>query len=110
MSEASYPALDVRQIKRIEAVHGGFLYQHLYAVGCLFSAAKSGVSAVGVEPDEDNQNRNYCFLKAALRREILKQEIGHHFFIDRLQGHAHRRRERFVPRCLDRFTLQLATG
>lgn len=32
MSEVSDPVLDVRQIKRIEAVHGGFLYQHLHAV------------------------------------------------------------------------------
>ena len=45
--------LDARQIKRIEAVHGGFLYQHLYAVGCLFLAAKAGASAVMVERDED---------------------------------------------------------
>lgn len=45
--------LDARQIKRIEAVHGGFLYQHLYAVGCLFLAAKAGASAVVVERDED---------------------------------------------------------
>lgn len=34
-------SVDARQIKRIEAVHGGFLYQHLYAVGCLVLAAKA---------------------------------------------------------------------
>lgn len=34
-------------------VHGGFLYQRLYAVGCLFLAAKAGASEVVVERDED---------------------------------------------------------
>ena len=32
--------LDPAQLKRIESVHKGFLYQHLYAVGCLFLAPK----------------------------------------------------------------------
>jgi len=47
------PVLDTRQAQRIEAIHGGFLYQHLYAVGCLFLAGKAGVSAVVIERDED---------------------------------------------------------
>lgn len=45
--------LDPAQLKRIEAVHKGFLYQHLYAVGCLFLAQASGVREVLVELDED---------------------------------------------------------
>lgn len=45
--------LDIHQARRIEFVHGGFLYQHLYAVGCLLLAEKAGVSAVVVERDED---------------------------------------------------------
>ncbi|WJS00328.1 hypothetical protein [Roseibium aggregatum] len=45
--------LDARQLARIEAVHRGFLYQHLYAAACLFQAAKSGVTHVIVENDED---------------------------------------------------------
>ncbi|WP_206051380.1 hypothetical protein [Roseibium algicola] len=45
--------LDARQLARIEAVHRGFLYQHLYAAACLFRAAKSGVTHVIVENDED---------------------------------------------------------
>ena len=53
VNESPYQVLDARQIKRIEAVHGGFLYQHLYAVVCLFLAAKAGPSAVVVERDED---------------------------------------------------------
>lgn len=45
--------LDARQLARIEAVHRGFLYQHLYAAACLFQAAESGVTHVVVENDED---------------------------------------------------------
>ena len=45
--------LDPRQLARIEAVHCGFLYQHLYAAACLFRAASSGVTHVVVENDED---------------------------------------------------------
>lgn len=29
MSEVSYPVLDTRQLKRIEAVHSGFLYRQI---------------------------------------------------------------------------------
>lgn len=45
--------LDASQLARIEAVHRGFLYQHLYAAACLFRAAQSGVTHVIVENDED---------------------------------------------------------
>lgn len=45
--------LDPRQLARIEAVHGGFLYQHLYAAACLFQAARAGITHVVVENDED---------------------------------------------------------
>lgn len=47
------PTLDPAQEVRIAAVHRGFLYQHLYAVGCLFQAAPAGVTSVVVERDED---------------------------------------------------------
>jgi hypothetical protein len=45
--------LDARQLARIEAVHRGFLYQHLYAAACLLRAARSGVTHAVVENDED---------------------------------------------------------
>lgn len=45
--------LDSRQLARIESVHRGFLYQHLYAVACLFHAANGGVTHIVVENDED---------------------------------------------------------
>jgi hypothetical protein len=47
------PVLDSRQLERIEAVHRGFLFQHLYAAACLFMAAKAGATEIIVEHDED---------------------------------------------------------
>ncbi|HEY2509907.1 MAG TPA: hypothetical protein VGI39_03600, partial [Polyangiaceae bacterium] len=46
-------ALDPIQARRIGAMHGGFLYQHLYAVGCILLALPHGTLAVRVEGDED---------------------------------------------------------
>jgi hypothetical protein len=45
--------LDPSQEIRIEAVHRGFLYQHLYAAACLLTAGQSGAKEVVVERDED---------------------------------------------------------
>jgi hypothetical protein len=45
--------LDPKQLKRIESIHRGFLYQHLYTAGCLLLAAGADASAVVVEADED---------------------------------------------------------
>ncbi|WP_223451528.1 MULTISPECIES: ATP-binding protein [unclassified Pseudomonas] len=49
----NYPTLDEAQEKRIAAVHGGFLYQHLFAVACLLKAKASNVLSVVIERDED---------------------------------------------------------
>ncbi len=45
--------IDERQLIRIEAVHRGFLYQHLYGAMCLLLAGAAGVQQVIVEGDED---------------------------------------------------------
>ena len=47
------PVLNPEQLKRIESMHRGFLYQHLFAVGCLLVAQRAGVLRVIVEQDED---------------------------------------------------------
>ncbi len=44
--------LNPRQLARIEAVHRGFMYQHLFAVACLLVAPR-WATAVQVEKDED---------------------------------------------------------
>ncbi|WP_120632628.1 hypothetical protein [Ruegeria sp. EL01] len=45
--------LDPAQLIRIEAVHRGFLFQHLYTVQCLLSAASLSAQSIEVENDED---------------------------------------------------------
>ena len=47
------PSIDDTQLYRIESVHRGFLYQHLFAVGCLLLGRTTRVEAIVVERDED---------------------------------------------------------
>ena len=82
-SEEKYTpdVLDSAQLVRIEAVHRGFLYQHLYAVGCLLLAQKASVEAVTVELDEDielnsGQERIYVQVKTRLKPIILSDVSG----------------------------------
>jgi hypothetical protein len=72
--------LDPAQIARIEAVHRGFLYQHLFAVACLLLASGARASAIIVEADEDIEivrpdGRIYVQIKT--RSEVLtRSDIG----------------------------------
>ncbi|HEV2160445.1 SEC-C metal-binding domain-containing protein [Bradyrhizobium sp.] len=52
-SSPTSSVLDSQQLERIEAVHRGFLFQHLYAVACLFLASGAGATDIIVERDED---------------------------------------------------------
>ncbi|WP_320007148.1 SEC-C metal-binding domain-containing protein [Maridesulfovibrio sp.] len=45
--------IDEKQLTRIESVHRGFFYQHLYTVGCLLLALKNKVEFLVAEKDED---------------------------------------------------------
>src|SRR6267154_1534269 len=45
--------LDPIQLHRIERTHRGFLYQHLFAVGCLLLSQNSDTRSIFVERDED---------------------------------------------------------
>lgn len=51
------PILDARQLVRIEAVHRGFFYQHLYAVSLLLQMQGDAHGSVAVERDEDVELR-----------------------------------------------------
>lgn len=66
------PVLDPRQLTRIEAVHRGFFYQHLYAVACLLTIGRPRGTTVIVERDEDvevltAERRWYLQVKTRLR-------------------------------------------
>src|SRR3546814_4873927 len=45
--------IDEKQLIRIEPVHRGFLYHHLYGVICLLLAGAAGADRIVVEADED---------------------------------------------------------
>ena len=47
------PVVDKLQIGRVESIHRGFLYQHLYAVGCILNLMSLERGHVAVERDED---------------------------------------------------------
>jgi hypothetical protein len=72
--------LDAAQLIRIESVHRGYLYQHLYAVGCLLLAQAAGVDVVLVELDEDielitEQGRIYVQVKTR-SKPIIPSDIS----------------------------------
>jgi hypothetical protein len=52
-NKLNIPILDPAQLVRIESVHKGFLYQHLYTVGCMFMSVGSSTTSIVVEADED---------------------------------------------------------
>lgn len=45
--------VDQAQLRRIEVLHRGFLFQHIYAAMCLLEAGTHGYTSVTVESDED---------------------------------------------------------
>jgi hypothetical protein len=51
------PVLDPKQLSRIEGVHRGFFYQHLYASNLLLLMPGSQTVSVAVERDEDVEVR-----------------------------------------------------
>lgn len=66
--------LDPAQLGRIEAVHRGFLFQHLYAVQCLLSAATLEAQTVAVESDEDVEvqlDGSRTYVQVKYRKEAL---------------------------------------
>lgn len=80
MTDPPIPTLDPAQEVRIAAVHRGFLYQHLYAVGCLLAAEGVGATSVVIERDEDvevveRSRRLYVQVKTR-SQAIIPSDIG----------------------------------
>lgn len=72
--------LDPAQLVRIEAVHRGFMYQHLVAAGCLLAAQGSELQAIRVEADEDIELQFpsltvYVQVKTRIR-PLIQSDIG----------------------------------
>lgn len=74
LAETRLNVLDPRQLVRIEAVHRGFLYQHLYLANCLLRAASAGVDKIVVEGDEDvelHRAADCCYVQVKTRQGLL---------------------------------------
>ncbi|MCJ7600523.1 MAG: dsDNA nuclease domain-containing protein [Desulfobulbaceae bacterium] len=72
--------IDPQQLKLIEAVHRGFLYQHLYAVGCMIKLATKDSGQVSVERDEDveiSTSNVISFIQIKTRKKaLIKSDIN----------------------------------
>ena len=71
---APVSTLDPKQLLRIEAVHRGFLFQHLYAAQCLLCAGVLSASAVVVESDEDVEvllDGRHLYVQVKYRKNTL---------------------------------------
>lgn len=68
--------LDKAQLNRIEAVHRGFLFQHLYAVAVILTLGRAGGVVTTVERDEDVELRTAArttYLQVKTRQEVLRK-------------------------------------
>ncbi|GKS73281.1 hypothetical protein AVME950_00315 [Acidovorax sp. SUPP950] len=66
--------LDPAQEIRIEAVHRGLLYQHLYAAACLLASGQTGAMSVVVERDEDIElvtPEGRCYIQVKTRSQPI---------------------------------------
>lgn len=72
--------MDPLQLNRIESVHRGFLYQHLYAVACLLKLGATEEGTVSIERDEDvevNTADNIICIQVKTRSNpIIKSDIN----------------------------------
>jgi hypothetical protein len=53
LTEGQPNPIDKAQLRRIEVLHRGFLFQHIYAALCLLEAGTHSYTSVTVESDED---------------------------------------------------------
>ena len=90
--------LDPKQLGRIEAVHRGFLYQHLYAVHLVLRMPGSDVRSIAIERDEDVEVRRpglTVYIQVKTRGgKLALADIAD--AVDRFEGlrEAHRRGDR----------------
>ncbi|KQV30370.1 ATP-binding protein [Massilia sp. Root335] len=67
--------VDKAQLRRIEATHKGFLYQHLYGVACLLMVDQLGWTRMRVEVDEDIElefSGRYVYVQVKSRSKLIQ--------------------------------------
>ena len=70
------PVLDPAQLRRIESVHKGLLYQHLYAAALLLSLGREAGATTVIERDEDIELRRperTIYIQVKTRQHPLRQ-------------------------------------
>lgn len=75
-AHVAHAALDPAQLIRIEAVHRGFLFQHLYAVAILLTLGREDGMTTVVERDEDIEIRNSersIYIQVKTRQQPLRR-------------------------------------
>lgn len=68
-------AIDSAQLRRIEVLHGSFLYQHLYGVACLLMSSSWGWSRMLVEFDEDIELQHpdrHIYVQVKTRADVVR--------------------------------------
>ncbi|WP_156337465.1 MULTISPECIES: hypothetical protein [Achromobacter] len=68
-------AIDPAQLRRIEVVHGSFLYQHLYGVACLLMSSSWGWNRMLVEFDEDIELQHpdrHIYVQVKTRVDVVR--------------------------------------
>lgn len=66
--------VDMAQLRRIEATHNGFLYQHFYCVACLLMVRQLGWTRMRVEADEDLElefSGRYVYVQVKSRSNLI---------------------------------------
>jgi len=67
--------VDKAQLRRIEAMHKGFLYQHFYGVACLLMVGQLGWMRMRVEVDEDLELEfagRYVYVQVKTRSNLVQ--------------------------------------
>ncbi|MGO4413951.1 AAA family ATPase [Cupriavidus sp. KB_39] len=67
--------VDKAQLRRIEATHKGFLYQHFYGVACLLLVSQLGWTRMRVEVDEDLElefSGRYVYVQVKSRSKLVQ--------------------------------------
>lgn len=68
-------AIDSAQLRRIEVLHGSFLYQHLYGVACLLMSSSWGWNRMLVEFDEDIELQypdRHIYVQVKTRADVVR--------------------------------------
>lgn len=75
----SNPPIDSTELARVEGMHGGNLYQHLYSVACMLLSQANEIEGIRIDFDEDieiiRQNESYYIQVKTRNRNISPNDV-----------------------------------